>query len=79
MSAAHLECPFCSEEVVERAAVCRACHRDIAIPVSLEVEHRELSLKRDALRAELSHAKARLADRRWFGRWLTNAPEDSSS
>jgi hypothetical protein len=79
MSGTLLACPFCAEEIPERAAVCRACHRDIAIPASLEAEHRELSLKRDALRAELSHAKARLADRGWFGRRLTNASEDSSS
>jgi hypothetical protein len=78
MSRALLVCPFCSEEIPERAAVCRACHRDTAIPASLEAEHQELSLKRDALRAELSHAKAKLADRHWFGRWLKNAPEESS-
>ena len=79
MSGTLLACPFCSEEIPERAAVCRTCHRDIAIPAPLEAEHLELSLKRDALRAELGDAKARLADRRWFGRWLTNAPEDTSS
>jgi hypothetical protein len=79
MSVAHLECPFCSEEIPERAAVCRSCHRDIAIPAPLEAEHRELSLKRDALRAELGDAKARLADLRWFGRRLKNTPEDASS
>lgn len=79
MSGTPLVCPFCAEEIPERAAVCRACQRDIAIPAPLEAEHRELSLKRDALRAELIRAKARLPDRRWFGRRLTNAPEDSSS
>jgi hypothetical protein len=64
---AHLSaCPFCAEEIPEQAAVCRACHRDIAIPAPLEAEHLELSLKRDALRAELD--RARLADRRWLGR-----------
>lgn len=78
MSGTLLACPFCSEEIPERSAVCRACHRDIAIPASLIVEHQELSLKRDALRAELGDAKARLADRGWFGRRLKNVPEDSS-
>jgi hypothetical protein len=32
-------------------------------------EHKELSLKRDLLRAELDKVKTRLGvDRRWFGR-----------
>jgi hypothetical protein len=78
MNMVSFACPFCSEEIPERATVCRACRRDIAIPASLEAEHRELSLRRDALRAELGHAKARLADHRWFGRWSRNAPEDPS-
>jgi hypothetical protein len=63
-----MRCPFCSEEIREQAVVCRACHRDIAIPLSLKAEHRELSLKRDLLRAELDSAKTRLGTgRRWFG------------
>jgi hypothetical protein len=61
-------CPFCFEANNEQAVVCRACQRDIVIPASLTAEHRELSLKRDLLRAELSDAKTRLgAGRRWFG------------
>lgn len=61
-------CPFCCEANNEQAVVCRACHRDIAIPAPLKAEHRELSLKRDLLRAELSDAKAKLGTgRRWFG------------
>jgi hypothetical protein len=79
MSGTLLACPFCSEQIPEGTAVCRVCHRDIAIPAPLEAEHRELSLKRDALRAALGDAKARLADRRWFGRRLRNFPGDSSS
>jgi hypothetical protein len=64
-----MSCPFCSEEIGEQAIVCRACQRDVAIPAPLKAEHRELSLKRDLLRAELEDAKARLgAGRRWF--WL---------
>jgi hypothetical protein len=77
MSGTLLACPFCSDEIPERAAVCRACQRDITIPASLEAERLELSLKRDALRAELGDAKARLADRGGFGRRLRNVPEDS--
>jgi hypothetical protein len=60
-------CPFCFEANNEQVVVCRACQRDIIIPSSLKAEHRELSLKRDALRAELSDAKAKLGTRRWFG------------
>jgi hypothetical protein len=61
-------CPFCSEANDEQTVVCRVCHRDIVIPASLRAELRELSLKRDLLRAELSDAKAKLGtDRHWFG------------
>jgi hypothetical protein len=61
-------CPFCSEANSEQAVVCRVCQRDIVIPSSLKAEHRELSLKRDLLRVELSDAKAKLAmGRRRFG------------
>ncbi len=61
-------CPFCAQENGEPVLVCRACHRDIVIPPSLKAEHRELSLKRDLLRAELDNVKTRLrAGRRWFG------------
>jgi hypothetical protein len=61
-------CPFCFEANSEQAAVCRACQRDIVIPASLKAEYRELSLKRDLLRAELSDAKAKLGTgRHWFG------------
>jgi hypothetical protein len=60
-------CPFCAQENGEQIAVCRACHRDIVIPASLKAEHRELSLKRDLLRAELDNVETRLgAGRRWF-------------
>jgi hypothetical protein len=69
-------CPFCIEENSPGAAVCRACHRDIAIPSPLRAEHQELSRKREQLRLELDRAKARLESglesalgpaRRWLG------------
>ena len=44
--------------------VCAACGRDTAVPESLIVERAELLAKRDALRAELAEASARLAERR---------------
>ena len=66
MSEGLMRCPFCVEENSEQATVCRACRRDIAIPLSLTLEHRELSLKREQLRAELHriNAKLRSGDRR---------------
>jgi hypothetical protein len=61
-------CPFCFEANNEQAVVCRTCQRDIVVPSSLKAEHRELSLKRDLLRAELNEAKVRLrTGRRWLG------------
>jgi hypothetical protein len=59
-----MPCPFCAQENAEEVVVCRTCHRDIAIPALLKAEHRELSIKRELLRAELGKAKARLASRR---------------
>jgi hypothetical protein len=61
-------CPFCAQQNDEQVLVCRACHRDIAIPPSLKAEHLELSLKCEVLRTELDDVKTRLgASRRWFG------------
>lgn len=62
-------CPFCGEENGGQIAVCRACHRDIIIPLSLKAERQELFLKLEALRSELSTVNAKLgaSRRRWFG------------
>jgi hypothetical protein len=59
-----MRCPFCADEKDEQAAVCANCGRDTAIPEALIAERIELLQKRDALRAELSEATARLAARR---------------
>jgi hypothetical protein len=64
-------CPFCYEANNEQAVVCRTCQRDIVIPSSLKAEHREISLKRDLLRAELNDAKTKLGTRRRWVRALT--------
>ena len=61
MSGGLVLCPFCARETDEQVAVCWVCHRDIAIPAPLKAEHRELSLKRDLLRAELDDVKKRLS------------------
>jgi len=63
-------CPFCAQENGEQVLVCRTCHRDIAIPLSLKAEHRDLLLKRQQLRDALDRARASLGTgRRRFGFW----------
>jgi hypothetical protein len=65
-----MQCPFCAQKNEEQVLVCRACHRDIYIPISLKAEHQELTLRRDKLHAELGDTKARLGvGRRWLGFW----------
>ena len=59
-----MRCPFCHMEKDDLALACAACGRDTAIPESLITERAELLAKRDALRAELARANARLAARR---------------
>lgn len=56
-----MRCPFCADEKDELAPVCASCGRDTAIPETLIAERIELLQKRDALRAELAEASARLA------------------
>jgi hypothetical protein len=59
-----MRCPFCADEKDKMAPVCASCGRDTAIPEALIAERMELLQKRDALRAELAAATARLAARR---------------
>jgi hypothetical protein len=69
-------CPFCAQENGDQLAVCRACHRDTIIPLSLKTERQELFLKLEVLRSELRTAHAKLGtSRRWFG-LLGNAREN---
>ncbi|MBI3700194.1 MAG: hypothetical protein HY242_07080 [Afipia sp.] len=55
-----LECPYCAQPNADRALVCNSCARDIAIPASLIAERDDLIRKREAVREELSRAKAEL-------------------
>jgi hypothetical protein len=71
-----MPCPFCAQENGDQLAVCRACRRDIIIPVSLKTERQELLLKLEMLRSDLRAAHAKLGtSRRWFG-LLGNAREN---
>ncbi len=55
-----LDCPYCAQPNAEHALVCNSCARDIAIPASLIAERDGLIRKREAVREELSRAKAEL-------------------
>jgi hypothetical protein len=55
-----LECPYCAQPNADHALVCNSCARDIAIPASLLAERDGLIRKREAVRDELSSAKAEL-------------------
>ncbi len=53
-------CPFCMQENAEGALVCASCGRDIAVPASLIDERDDLARKREAVRQQLSEARAGL-------------------
>ena len=55
-----LECPFCAQPNADHALACNSCCRDITIPASLLAERDGLIRKREAVRDELSRAKAEL-------------------
>jgi hypothetical protein len=66
--AAH--CPFCGEEHQPDALVCKACRRDVAIPVALLTERDNVLRRKDELQAAVDQLAARLGPRRWwFGMW----------
>jgi hypothetical protein len=54
------ECPFCAQPNAEHALACNSCCRDITVPESLLAEREDLIRKREAVREELSRAKAEL-------------------
>ena len=54
------ECPFCAQPNADHALACNSCCRDITIPASLLAERDDLIRKREAVREELSRAKAEL-------------------
>jgi uncharacterized membrane protein YvbJ len=56
-----MTCPYCQSQNAEKALVCTACGRDIAIPASLIAERDELLRKREIIREELRKAEAEIA------------------
>ena len=55
-----LECPYCAQSNADHALACNSCCRDITVPASLLAERDGLIRKREAVREELSRAKAEL-------------------
>ncbi len=55
-----MECPYCAQPNADHAIACNSCCRDITVPVSLLAERDALIRKREAVREELSRAKAEL-------------------
>ena len=55
-----LECPYCAQPNADHALACNSCCRDITVPASLLAERDGLIRKREAVREELSRAKAEL-------------------
>ncbi len=55
-----LECPYCAQPNADHALACNSCCRDITVPASLLAERDDLIRKREAVREELSRAKAEL-------------------
>jgi hypothetical protein len=53
-------CPFCLQENAAGVLVCASCARDIAVPASLIAERDDLTRKREAVRQQLSEARAGL-------------------
>ena len=52
-----MRCPFCAEEILDDASVCRCCGNDLRIPDALKIENAELKQQVADLQAELDELR----------------------